>query len=80
MQGLRDHVERYAFLLHAADSLPGGVGEVKVDDDEFGLVGGLHAVAGRDALAAPSAGCAVLRVKVGEVDPGRAAALSLRAN
>jgi hypothetical protein len=27
-KGLRGHVERYAFLLHTADSLPGGVGEV----------------------------------------------------
>jgi len=37
MQGLRGHVERHAFLLHAADSLPGGVDEVEVEEV---LVGG----------------------------------------
>jgi hypothetical protein len=36
-KGLRGHVERYAFLLHAADSLPGGIGEVEVEE---ALVGG----------------------------------------
>jgi hypothetical protein len=36
-KGLRGHVERYAFLLHAADSLPGGIGDVEVEEV---LVGG----------------------------------------
>lgn len=43
------------------------------DDDEVWLVGGFDAVADRDALVVPAAGRAVLRVKVGEVDPGWAA-------
>ena len=31
-KGLRGHVERYAFLRHAADSLPSGIGEVEVEE------------------------------------------------